>query len=132
VLAVLIFKVANFLVHLPQLMLQLLAGLRCTFMLLTHACSLLVHLQQHLLLVLYLKSGQVDIVLAAANLTLQLVVVLVGLHETHPHIVDLRQLMLLDSLLLICFVFQPVNFHVCLLPLTLSLFQIGFYCLQGF
>ena len=69
-LAVLIFKVADFLVHLPQLMLQLLTGLRCTFMLLTHACSLLVHLQQHLLLVLNLKSGQIDIVLAAANLTL--------------------------------------------------------------
>jgi hypothetical protein len=58
--------------------------------------------------------------------------VLVGLHETHPHFVDQRQLVLLDALLLICFVFQPVNFHVCLLPLTLSLFQIGSYSLQSF
>jgi hypothetical protein len=39
--------------------------------------------------------------LATTNLALELVVVLVELDETHSHIVDLRQLMLLDALLLI-------------------------------
>jgi len=68
--------------------------------------------------------------LATTNLALELVVVLVELDETHSHIVDLRQLMLLDALLLIWLILQTVDLHVRLLHLALSLIQIGSYSLQ--
>jgi hypothetical protein len=103
-LSVLILEVTNLLIHLSQLVLHLLNVLVTTFQLLLNSTDLVFSLQESLLLILNFKSCQVDIVLVASNITLQLVVRLIDLHNFVAHVVYMSHLLLLDTFLLTGFV----------------------------